>query len=192
MEDRRAVRWLVRGVPIELVVEDGTDRSVGERADVDGARGGGFQTCDTERSRQAQDAKAGSEALFGVRPVLQDELAERCGCWPDEGGVSADAADGPVGVPAMTRWHVIGDRGVLAVAARSHVHGDPLAPGEDLDGAPGEAHLDLGAREAIGNAVEMALDIDVIIDANPAHAPFGEDIRLDRQRLERRPVEFFE
>jgi hypothetical protein len=38
----------------------------------------------------------------------------------------------------------------------------------------------------------MALDIDVIIDANPAHAPFGEDIRLDRQRLERRPVEFFE
>src|ERR1700737_4190624 len=88
MEDRRAIRCLVRGVPIELVVEDGTDRSVGERADVDGARGGGFQTCDTERSCQAQDAKTGSEALLGVRPVLQDELAERCGCWPDEGGVS--------------------------------------------------------------------------------------------------------
>src|ERR1700730_8659494 len=107
MEDRRAIRCLVRGVPIELVVEDGTDRSVGERADVDGARGGGFQTCDTERSCQAQDAKAGSEALLGVRPVLQDELAERCGCWPDEGGVSADAADGPVGVPAMTGRHSI-------------------------------------------------------------------------------------
>src|SRR2546421_276730 len=26
--------------------------------------------------------------------------------------------------------------------------------------------------------------------ADPAHAPFGEDIRLDRQGLERRPVEF--
>jgi len=192
MEDRRAVRGLVRGVPIELVIEDGTDRSISERADLDSARSGGLHTCDTERSRQAQDAKAGSEALFGVRPVLQDELAERCGCWPDEGGVSADAADGPVGVPAMTGRHVIGDRRVLAVATRSQVHSDPLAPGEDLDGAPGEAHLDLGAREAIGNAVEMALDIDVIIDANPAHAPFGEDIRLDRQRLERRPVEFFE
>src|SRR6202030_1086954 len=160
MEDRRAVRWLVRGVPIELVVEDGTDRSIGERADVDGARGGGFQTFDTERSRQAQDAKAGSEALFGVRPVLQDEFAERCGCWPDEGSVSADAADGPVGVPAMTGRHVIVDRRVLAVGSRPHMHGDPLAPGEDLDGAPGEAPLDLGAREAIGNAVEMALDID--------------------------------
>src|ERR1700680_1547810 len=70
------------------------------------------------------------------------------GCWPDEGSVSADAADGPVGVPAMTGRHVIGDRRVLAVATRPHMHGDPLAPGEDLDGAPGEAHLDLGAREA--------------------------------------------
>ena len=148
MEDRRAVRGLVRGVPIELVVEDGTDRSIGERADLDGARSGGLHTCDTERSRQAQDAKAGSEALFGVRPVLQDELAERRGCWPDEGSVSADAADGPVGVPAMTGRHVIGDRRVLAVATRSQVHSDPLAPGEDLDGAPSEAHLDLGAREA--------------------------------------------
>ncbi len=38
----------------------------------------------------------------------------------------------------------------------------------------------------------MALDIDVIIDANPAHAPFGEDVRLDRQRHEGGPVEFFE
>jgi hypothetical protein len=50
MKDRRAVRGtLVRGVSIELVVEDGTDRSVGKRADLDGARGGGFQPCDTER-----------------------------------------------------------------------------------------------------------------------------------------------
>ena len=32
------------------------------------ARGGGLQTCDTERARQAQDAKAGSEALLGVWP----------------------------------------------------------------------------------------------------------------------------
>src|SRR6266581_6400211 len=131
MEDRRAVRsTLVCGVSIELVVEDGTERAVGERADLDGARGGGFQTCDAERPRQTQDAKTGSESLFGVGPVLQDELAECCGCWPDEGGVPADTADGPVGVTAMTGRHVIGDRGVLAVAARPQVHGDPLAPGE--------------------------------------------------------------
>src|ERR1700737_4695209 len=151
MEDRRAVRWLVSGVPIELMVEDGTDRSEGERADLDGTRGSGLQTCDTEDSCQAQDAKAGSEALFGVRPVLQDELAKRRGCWPDEGGVPADAADGPVGVTAMAGRHVIGQRRVLAVAARPQVHSNPLALGEDLHGTPSETHLDLSAREAVGN-----------------------------------------
>jgi hypothetical protein len=62
------------------VVEDGTDRAVGESADFDGARGGGFQTGDAERAGQPQDAEAGSEALLGVRPLLQDELAERGSC----------------------------------------------------------------------------------------------------------------
>jgi hypothetical protein len=66
------------------------------------------EACGAERSRQTQDAKAGSEALFGMRPVLQDEIAERRGCWPDERGIPADAADGPVGVTAMTGRHIIG------------------------------------------------------------------------------------
>jgi hypothetical protein len=92
----------------------------------------------------------------------------------------------------MAGRHVVGGGRVLAIAARSHVHGNPLAPGEDLHGPAGEPHLDLSAREAVGNAVEVALDIDVVVDTDTAHAPFGEDIRLDRQRLERRPIEFFE
>src|SRR5215469_17160847 len=79
MNDRRAVRG-PRGcsASIELVVEDGADRAVSERADLDGARGGGLQPRDTERPRQAQDAEAGSEALLGMRSMLEDELAERC------------------------------------------------------------------------------------------------------------------
>ena len=38
----------------------------------------------------------------------------------------------------------------------------------------------------------MALDIDVVIDTDTAHVPFGEDIRFGRQGLERWPVELFE
>jgi hypothetical protein len=127
-----------------------------------------------------------------VGPLLQDEIAERRGGRADEGGVPADAADGPVGVPAMAGRHVVGGGRVLAVAARSHMHGDPLALDEDLHGAAGEPHLDLAAREAIGNAVEVALDLDVVVDPDAAHAPFGEDVGLGRQRLERRPLELFE
>ena len=35
-------------------------------------------------------------------PLLQDEIAERRGGRADESGVPADAADGPVGVLAIT------------------------------------------------------------------------------------------
>lgn len=38
----------------------------------------------------------------------------------------------------------------------------------------------------------MLVDIDVIIDPDPAGAPFGEHIRLSRQGPERRPIEIFE
>ena len=109
-----------------------------------------------------------------------------------EGGVPADAADGPVGVTAMTGWHVVGGGRVLAIAARPQVHSDPRALGEDLDGPSSQPHLDLGAGEAVGDAIKVRLDLDVVVDADTAHAPFGEDIRLDRQRLESRPVELFE
>ena len=127
MKDRHAVRGtLVRGVSIELVIEDGANRSLGQRADLDGARGGRLQTSDAERARQTQNAEAGSESLFGMRSVLEDEIAQRRGCRPDEGGIPADTADSPVGVAAMAGRHVIGQRCVFAVAAPTHVHGDPL------------------------------------------------------------------
>ena len=38
----------------------------------------------------------------------------------------------------------------------------------------------------------MAFELDVVIDTNPADAPFGKAIRLRRQRVEVGPVELFE
>src|SRR6516164_2497331 len=104
---------IARAPAVGLVVEDGPDRAAGERADLDGARGSGFQPSDAERSHQTQDAEAGSEALLGVRPPLQDEIAERRGCRTDEGSVPADTADGPVGVTAMAGRHMVGGGRVL-------------------------------------------------------------------------------
>src|SRR5215469_11381243 len=170
MNDRRAVRG-PRGcsASIELVVEDGANRAVSERADLDGARGGSLQTCDTECPGQAENAEAGSEALLGMRSALQDKIAQcRC-CRPDQCGISPNPADRPVGVPAVTGRHVIGDGGMLAVAASSHVRGDPFALDEDLYGAAGEPHLDFAAREAIRHAVEVVLNLNVVIDTDTTH-----------------------
>ena len=48
------------------------------------------------------------------------------------------------------------------------------------------------AGKAVRDAIEMALELDMVIDADPANAPFGKAIGLRRQRLEVRPVELFE
>ncbi len=72
---------------------------------------------------------------------------------------------------------------VLAIAAHAHMRGDPLALEEDLDGPDGQPHVDVGAGEAVGKAVIMGVGLDVIIDADSAGAPLGEDVSLDRQRL---------
>ena len=72
------------------------------------------------------------------------------------------------------------------------MRGDALALEEDLDGARRQPRLDLAAGEAVRHAVEMRLDLDVVIDADPPQPPFGIGIGFGRQRLEVRPVEFLE
>ncbi len=63
---------------------------------------------------------------------------------------------------------------------------------ENLHGAGGEAHLDLGADEAMRDAVVMRLDLDVIVDADPADPPLGEHVRVLRQNLQCRPVDLLQ
>ena len=67
------------------------------------------------------------------------------------------------------------------VAAGAQMSGDPLALQKDLDGARRQSHLHLAARKAVGHAVEMPFELDVVIDTNPADAPFGKTIGLRRQ-----------
>ena len=78
MEDRRPVRgarW--RGTPIEIVVEDGFDRAVGARADLDGALGCRFEPLGAIGTGQPDDAQAGAKALFGMRSLFEDQFAQR-------------------------------------------------------------------------------------------------------------------
>ena len=78
------------------------------------------------------------------------------------------------------------------VAAGAQMSGNPLALQKDLDGSRSQPHLHLAAGKAIGDAVEMALELDMVIDADPANAPFGKAIGLRRQRVEVGLVELFE
>ena len=86
MQDRRVVRGaLWRGTPIEIVGEDGFDRAVGARADVDRARGGGFEPFGAIGPGQPDDAETGAKALFGMWALVEDQVAQRRGRRPDRG-----------------------------------------------------------------------------------------------------------
>jgi hypothetical protein len=78
MVDRGRVRgafW--RRLLIELVVEDGFDRTIGLRADLDGAFGGGLDALGAIGADAANNAQTGATALPWMRPRLQNLLAER-------------------------------------------------------------------------------------------------------------------
>ena len=172
MQNRRCVRGaLLHGTPVEVFVEDGFDRTVGARADVDGAIGCGFQTLGAMATCQPNNAETGAKALFGMRALFEDQFAQRRRRRSDQACVGADAVDRPAGVSPMAGRHVFGHCRVFVIAAHAQVRGDPLALEEDFDRLRGQPRVDLGAGEAMGNAVIMGDDLDVIIDANAACPP---------------------
>src|SRR5271167_3099344 len=126
VQDRRSLRGaLARGTPVKVVVEDGFDRAVGPRADVDGAFGGGFQSLGAMGTREPDDAQTGAKALLGMWSRLKDQFAQGRRRRPDQARVGADALDRPAGIAPMAGRHVLGDGGVLVVAAGAHMRGDP-------------------------------------------------------------------
>jgi hypothetical protein len=110
----------------------------------------------------------------------------------DQACVGADALDRPTGVSPMAGRHVFRHRRVFVIAAHAHVRGDPLALEEDFDRLRGQPRVDFGAGEAMGNAVIMGGDLDVINDANAACPPFGELVRFGRKGFQRRAIDLFE
>src|SRR5436305_2293572 len=71
VKDRHTIgRRPLRSLAIELVVEDRAHRSVGQRADLDGSRGGGCEASGAGRPHQAHNSGACTDARFGARPAL--------------------------------------------------------------------------------------------------------------------------
>src|SRR6266851_6890157 len=184
--------WAHRGLPIEAVLKDGVDRAVRSGADLEAAAARRLEPLDTVLAGQPQDAETGAEALLGMRPAAQDDLDQGGGIVADGGGLALDTLVGPAGVAAMGRRHVLGHGGVAAAGTAQQVTSDALAFVEQLDGALGNARLDLLAQQAVRHRVVMAVDVDMIVERDAALAPLGIDVGLDRQGRQSGPVEFVE
>src|SRR6202041_2688363 len=193
VKDRSGLRGaLWRGPPIEPGIEDGFDGAIGRGADFDGALGSSLDARGAERAGETHDAETGAVALLGMGSAFQDLLAQGRGRRADLAGVFPDALDRPAGVAPVTGRHVLGNGRVLPVSACAQMNGDTLALMENLAAASGQPRLDLGAGEAVGDRIIVGVNVDVIVDADPAHAPFAVFVRLVRQRLERRAIDLLE
>src|SRR4051794_38166169 len=85
----------------------------------------------------------------------------------------------------MARRHVLAHRRMLAVGARAHMRSNALAVVEDFDRARGDARPNFLTQQLVRDRVVVLVDFDVIIETDPALLPFGKDVWLNRQRLER-------
>ena len=72
------------------------------------------------------------------------------------------------------------------------MRGNALAAVEDLDRASRDARPNLLAQQLVRHRVAVLLDLDVVVEPDPALLPFGEDVRLGRQRLECRALQLRE
>jgi len=162
------------------------------RTDVEAAVAGRFQAVGAVLPDQAQDAEAGAVALFGVRPALQDQLGKLGGAGTDRRRFAADPLDRPLGVAAMRTRHMFGERRMPAAAGGAQMHGDALTFAEQLDGVGGDARVELLTDQPMRHRVVMAVDVDMVVEPNPAQTPLGIFVGLRRQGLQRRAVELEE
>lgn len=131
----------------------------------DGLDGPVAQRADVERA-----AAGGLEALGAIS-------------WPQP--LEAEAA-------AVGRRHVRRVRRLSAFPVAAQVYGDVALLVEDLHGPRREPNVDIAAGQCMGDTVEGALYLDVIVDVDAGPGPLGELVPLGRERLDRRPVQILE
>lgn len=86
---------------------------------------------------------------------------------------SQQAARGPLEVALMRFGHMLGQRGMTALAGAAAMSGDALAVTKDFDGGGGEAHVHRLAHEARRDTIEVAFDFEMIIKMDTGVAPLG-------------------
>ncbi len=107
---------------------------------------------------------SGGCLLIAGASVVGARAAGRAG-RPDGGGVTVNAFQGPVGIAAVAGRHMVRHRGRSAPARGTDVGGNPLAASEYLDGAGGEPNFNLLAEQGVRHAVEVLLDLNVVVNA---------------------------
>lgn len=90
-----------RRCPVEMVVEDRADGAISPCTDLQRPAAGGVDALAAEALGEPDDAEAGTEALFGMRPIRQYLLAQQGRIGADCGSFPGDPLNRPVGEAAV-------------------------------------------------------------------------------------------
>ena len=123
-----------------------------------------------------------------MRLSFEDGLDQTGGVRTDTFGILLQTLMGPAGIAAMRARHVFADRGVPSLLPGSEMARDPTAAMEKFDRGRGDARRDLLLDQAVGNGIVVFVDLDMIIDPDPAFLPLGVFINLRRQDVTADPI----
>src|ERR1700722_4311967 len=159
---------------VALLGQERGDALAIERAEFEGAGRDRLDMNRIDAPIRAQDAEAGPEALFGMRPTCEHGDDQPFGARSDFAGPSAESIWRPFGVAPMRAGHVVWVCPVLSAQVTALVGADALAAVEYLDGAGRNPHVDLSAQERVRDRIEEVMDLDVVVEIDPCATPFRE------------------
>ena len=145
--------------------QDGGDALGGERAKRDGPGGDGFRPGGVEAAVEPPHTQAGAKTLLGMGAAGEHRHDQPLRVGPDRASPAPEALRRPLGIAPVRARHVIRIGAVPASAEAALMSRDPLAAMEHLDGAAGQAHVDLRADQRVRHRVEEALGLDMIVEA---------------------------
>ena len=176
-------RRVLEREPVLLVGENVLDRAQAIGAESRRPITRRFEPIGPVDAAEAHQPEARAVALFGMRTALQNAGGEaarrRAGLFrPGD-----QARRRPFGVRPM-RARPVGElRGKPASAGEARMHGDAVPLEEDFDGQLGQPGLDARVDQLIRHAVEVVVDLDVVIDVHATRLPGRQLVARARQRL---------
>ncbi|CAI9008909.1 hypothetical protein EMIT0324P_90003 [Pseudomonas chlororaphis] len=178
--------------PFQSLAQDRFEAFVAACAQCQRTLASGFQPLFAVLFAQAQDAQAGTEAVLRMDSAFED-VGDDAGCI--RAGLFCPADQSlrrPLGMFAVALGHVLGLGGVATFVWRAQVAGHALVGVEAFDGLCGQPHFELVFHQLVRHRVEVAVDLDVVIDVDTYLFSLGVDVWMFRQRLQRWLVEGLE
>ena len=177
---------------VEAGRQDGFDRLVAQRADVQRPAAGGLQAFGGVGAQQSLEPEAAAVALFGVGPALEELFDERGRVRSGLAAPGDQSGRSPPRMGTVGGGHVRRFGRVSASPVDPQVSSDPAVLVEDLHGLGRDPNVDLTAGQRVGDAVARMRNLDVVVEVDTRLAPLRVLVALGRERLESWPVQILE